>query len=349
MHNVGSGKEPMRIETTVPVPTSGAEGAHDGILFAGWLPAKRHPLCSATIGELATQIHVVPPPPHRVPRPSEERWLETCVTHLRLVTIPNPKDRVLSDLLRTRSTSNAHSKVGEQVYAAQVETLNRLLLYLRGHHGQWWLRRLPRPPGCSHLFFRTYGTTIAEESGTRPFLPHPSAMVAVHGLAPANLVAKKDIGEMVEAVRRGSQPDFVWEILANARLLFAEDSRRSSIVEAISALELALNGFASSGRAQERWAARTRKRSIVESLGKHVEELGLRKTVAYLLPLVFSERELSRRIQPANHVVTRPTPPRSCARGGEAWRGSRGTYGRAGWRGGRGAGCRGTRLQRGRA
>src|SRR5208282_3759352 len=83
------------------------------------------------------------------------------------------------------------------------------------------------------------------------------------------------------------------ELLARAFSGAWLGQRRSALIDAVSALELAISDFAGSRRAQEAFKDHYSLRVEMTSLKSQVDHLGLQATVRYLLPVIFPEDRVS--------------------------------------------------------
>lgn len=84
----------------------------------------------------------------------------------------------------------------------------------------------------------------------------------------------------------------IWKLVTGAEKLYKEGRTRSAITEGITALEVALYEFAENADANSIFQEQLANRVEVKNLKNFVDDFGLRKSVNYLLPLLFTEEQI---------------------------------------------------------
>jgi hypothetical protein len=115
--------------------------------------------------------------------------------------------------------------------------------------------------------------------------------IIVLGVNPRYLT-EADWPRAIDFVAQGQRSNLVRELLAMAEFLEDSGQDRIALVEAVSALEAALNRFVKDPNVDGLCSSSIKKRMGLESLVALVNRLGLLPSIALLLPLLFSEEEL---------------------------------------------------------
>jgi len=93
-------------------------------------------------------------------------------------------------------------------------------------------------------------------------------------------------------VQSSSRTSLVLQLLASAESFAGTDHRRAALVEAVTALEVAISEFSKSPKAQEAFGSLLAERFDTPSLKTQVEHLGLSGGVRYLLAVILSPEQL---------------------------------------------------------
>jgi hypothetical protein len=96
-----------------------------------------------------------------------------------------------------------------------------------------------------------------------------------------------------EFVAQGRRSTLTLELLAGAEYLAEAGQDRAALTEMVSALEVAIGAFARSPHADKLYDARLRERLGLETLPKVVQNLGLTSSVAFVLPLLLPDDQVS--------------------------------------------------------
>jgi hypothetical protein len=130
------------------------------------------------------------------------------------------------------------------------------------------------------------------QAENREWIPwYPSSILEIHfqPLDTSRYIARHDWPEAVNFITDVSRPNLVLELLSNSEALASSGYRRSAIIEAITALEVAVTRFADAPEIDSFLETSISSRVDVSALGNQVEHLGLSGTMRYLLPLLFSD------------------------------------------------------------
>jgi hypothetical protein len=179
-------------------------------------------------------------------------------------------------------------ELGEIVLREAFTILNRLISYARNYKDQYWLNEYAIDFDNLNSLNNLFDAKVSMQGRDSVRWCPPARNVIQAILMDEKIsIHREDWGKLQEFVGVDIKPDFILELLSNADLFVAEERRRSAIVEAISALELAVVRFSQAPKLD---GLRTHDESIridIERLRIQVEHLGFSGTVKYLLPLLF--------------------------------------------------------------
>ncbi|MBI4487943.1 MAG: hypothetical protein HY694_02565 [Deltaproteobacteria bacterium] len=201
-------------------------------------------------------------------------------------TMPTPEEQPLAD---------RYEEHGRAVLSVLREGLNHLLSFARSEKGQYWLTPY-------HIDFDNTGShatefrTKARVGDGDWFRWNPSQVLRGKTIMigkDARYLTADDWPQAMEFVGQGRRPNLTRQLLAGAEYLADSGHDRAALTEMVSALEVAINAFARSPRATTLYNARLRRTLSRESLENLVQDLGLRGSVAFLLPLLLPGEEVS--------------------------------------------------------
>ncbi len=201
--------------------------------------------------------------------------------------------------------SEEYKKLSDQYHDLAVKVLeqalalyNRFIAFVRNYKHQFWL---PERPIKRHLLSSQnvsfQAQVRSEDYGWVTWYPKSTASFTVYVSDDDDVsIKKEDWSEIQKFIASDSRPNLILELLANAQLLIQENKRRSAIIEAVSALEIAVSEFAESPRIDSFVTEEFLSRMEVNSVGSQIEHLGFSGTVRYLLPILFPREILSTEI-----------------------------------------------------
>jgi len=174
-----------------------------------------------------------------------------------------------------------------------LQAVNRLIAWIRGAKGQWWVQPFPMGYFSPSILVRYVRLEGEFEPGQWSRIdPYRIQIIDSRGGPPGRYVTEADWGDFTAWYASSRPPNLVGELLTNAEELAELGHRRTALVEAVTALEVAISRFATKQPSEELWRQASISRAAADSLSKHVAELGVRRTVAYLLPLLLHEELL---------------------------------------------------------
>jgi hypothetical protein len=184
--------------------------------------------------------------------------------------------------------TSEYTALGQKVLGAALGLYNRLLAFARNQKGQYWipLRRINinRISSFNTEFRAKVRSAHFDWIRWCPFsIDHFTVYTPSRGVS----LTRDDWNDAQKFVAGNARSDVVLELLANARLLIDNGQRRSSIIEGVSALELALTRFSQTPDVDR--IPQEFRRAEPGGLRKAVEHLGFSTSLRYLLPLVFRD------------------------------------------------------------
>ena len=296
----------LEVALVVPIPSRRYVGTRS-LIFSRWLPTGETDVLERRCGALTVRLSFEPSCTWYGPMKNDEDYERQVNVLAYRVHAHVEVEDVAADLVEHISARGAPQRVGVdtqnlqtdyrrlagQVYSATVETVNRLLDYARHEKGQFWIDLYAERPESFSDFFRSCGAR-ARGSGDDwfPF----ATRFGSHGygvMAPPDRYLReadwKDAQDYVSGTRRS---DLTRTLLAGADVLAASGHPRSTLTEAVTALEVAVNTFARNAQTSAAARSMIGGRSHLAALKDQVDHLGLSGTVRYLLPVLFTEAQL---------------------------------------------------------
>lgn len=190
------------------------------------------------------------------------------------------------------SQSEDYFRVGSSVYLCIVKAINRFISYIRAEKRQFWVEEIELDPKNMGQFFIASDAHITLSDG-RIVRFSPSNTTYLVGSSPRqeSLICSSDWSAIKDYMASRSRPLLVGSLLANAWELASKGHRRSSLLEAVVALEVALGTFAN---AASKAALHDPLSQRVEASGVKplIEKVGLRGAFAVVLPILLDETQL---------------------------------------------------------
>ncbi|MFN7916328.1 MAG: hypothetical protein U0Q55_13390 [Vicinamibacterales bacterium] len=294
----------LKIRLTIPILTGPGVSA-PGLTFARWLPLDPGDAIHIAEGDvtvrLAFQIESVWWA-NELPAKDIERTSNVLAHRLYAgVTVAGVTPELLEYVRRCDLQHQArpvdaelqagYDRLAERVLAVTLGGVNRLIAYIRGQKGQYWLSEYEIDLGrCAEMFDRFEAEASFRDLQWFRFRPSNVTRIAVALGDPDRYIRSGEwqgIRQFVESC--SNRPPLAGVLLAGAEELAAHGHSRSALTEAVAALEVALYAFARSPAAERAFGAVLAKRMGVASLYQQVEHLGLSASIRYLLPILLTE------------------------------------------------------------
>jgi hypothetical protein len=286
----------------VSIPTHPIVGV-PYLTFARWLPLREEDALTVTYEEMTVKLSIdLSCASSGTPADESERTqhLNLMVEKVVIVVALTISERLARYIRETTSRSPAdpdaqaeYEMVASKVYLAALTTLNRLIAFARVQKGQYWLFEYPvRPNRMSFDFLAFDAKVIMGETESYRWQPPGGRTIQVRGVGGGRYISQSDWNDAKRFVQSSRKPPLLLELLSSAETYAGNDHRRAALVEAVTALEVAISEFAKQSTANEAFGSLFSERMGVASLKNQVEALGLRGTVRFLLALIFPADKL---------------------------------------------------------
>ena len=190
-----------------------------------------------------------------------------------------------------------YDEVAEQLLVLVLQTLNRLLSYVRSRKGQYWLSEYPIDSGQMSSYYVRFKAQA--RSGRSPwfrFGPSSIYSMTIELVSEERYIRHDEWDEIRTFVCGVARTPLARTLLAGAEALAANGHSRSALTEAVTALEVALYAFARHPNAERAFGPRLARRINASSLQHQVEHMGLTGSIRYLLPVILPESDLPQQV-----------------------------------------------------
>jgi len=192
-----------------------------------------------------------------------------------------------------RGLLGEYGEMGRAAYVAALGRFNRLLAYVRALKGQYWIRE--SDSGSHNIrseFVRLRAKVKLGESSEWVRLCSPRMdWVTLIGADPKRMIDQSDWKEISRHVAGERKAPLVGQLLTSADGFLASGHRRAALMEAVSALEVAISQFSQRVKPDE-WSTQLANRTTAERFQSHVNHIGMTCTISYLLPVLYPEEKL---------------------------------------------------------
>lgn len=200
----------------------------------------------------------------------------------------NPENRQLQE---------EYDELAWRIISLSLRTLNRLLGFIKSRWGQYWLLDYEYDRGTMYSYYATFkGKATIDNVQWFRFSPSSIDFRKLEWVSDTRYIRHEDWNEIQDYVVSKKKPPLVGSLLATAESLAANGHSRSAITEAITALEVALYGFALKPNVDSIFPQELRDRVGIQTLKKQIEHMGLTASINYLLPVLLPETVLPKAI-----------------------------------------------------
>ena len=281
-----------------------------GILFERWLPVGDENSIVVEEGNRRLEIRFddqpfnhdsVPPLEDVKRRPCANVCNLACTVKVSSIddevfrglrTWTSEEDRAVFKQFGSASSENPHFQFAAELTEWVVDKVNRLIRFARDETGQWWLEEQYFDRfNLQSLFFGTHAQFRIDDSKAVQWQP-PGSGGQFTALSQRETAVKREDWERVKAfVTSQSNTSIVAHYLADAERLNHEERYRHALISAAIALEAGIRRFVENPGSCAA-AGDILKRTRMKSLPALYKKVGLRGTVAVILPLLFDEATL---------------------------------------------------------
>jgi hypothetical protein len=299
----------LRVFHKVPLIGRG-NGAH--LVFNQWLPEDSASAITVDHDGFRLVISVdrgCVAAPEQVTDDLLRRWINICVVAVLVEVVvadvpeelgafviekenwPRGDDIMHSPEPATRDLAEQYAALGRRIMQAVLHVTNRLVSWANAEHGHYWIATREESPDRMMSNNTGFRASAEYDRGRRvrwcpPNVDAPVVLVS-SGEAAIRRDDWQDARSFVGSARRS---DAVGEIMGNANALLDSGHARGAVIEAVSALEGAVNRFA---RAPKIEVLRSDRLFIRTSFVTDLKHLGFTATVRYLLPLLIPATALT--------------------------------------------------------
>lgn len=301
----------LLVRMAVPIPTQPI-ACHPGLIFNRWLPGEENEGLVFDDTEIATRIWFDMNCLDQgfVPLMRDfSNWANVTVAKVFVdVTAKNISDELIDFIFRPSEGSVNHDPhmaprfedLNRKVILTALKCLHRLIDYFRIEKGQYWLGNYrclydtylldDRTRTPFHIAFKAKARTSTAD--WVEWKPPYKGVLAIDGGLERRYVTREDWPQVRAFIKSQARPTLILELLANSESLARNGFRRSALIEAVSALEVAVVNFSKAPRWDQIRIRDFARRADTRSFDSQVEHLGFSGTLRYLIPIVVDQEVL---------------------------------------------------------
>ena len=300
----------LLVHLEIPIPSEPLVGA-PALTFAHWLPIgdsqainiERDSIALKLWFDITTTWWASQPKeadlPHMVNVLAHRVFADAVVCDVPddLLQYMAQRDFTRSPAPEEQPLQQGYDEVAERLLVLVLQTLNRLLSYVRSRKGQYWLSEHPIDSGRMSSYYAHFKAQA--RSGNGPwfrFGPSNILSKTLELVEEERYIRCDEWDEICTFVRGGARTPLARTLLAGAEALAASGHTRSALTEAVTALEVALYAFARHPNAERAFGPLLAQRLNVPALRHQVEHMGLTGSISYLLPAVLPESILPQNV-----------------------------------------------------
>lgn len=297
------------------IPLSDSEWTDPCILFDQWIPENLSDAIFVNHGDKEVRIYVdksCVSSLHDVTDELIPSWRNISVSKLKVDIVLNDlDDEFLNFIYEERESpkkihhglkpgdagyerlKNKYEQAGIDIGKLVISAFNRVVSYARNIKGQYWLteRKINENDINHQNVSFSAKAKINNETWFR-WCP-PSGPFRIECRIDTESPIKKDEWEnLSDFVNNKDRPNLIFELVANSRYLFANSHMRSSVIEAVSALEIAVSNFGRNTNVDMLTKSHHIDRIDIDNIGNQIKHLGFSGSMRYLIPLLINEDEL---------------------------------------------------------
>ena len=294
----------LEIEFEIPVAEM-PSGPSGSLAFHQWLPMDAADDIRVSKGNLSARLYFKIESTWWASRPTVEElprhfnvlahrlWAEVRVDGLddEFADYASRPDYTKRDQGMPAQHARRLDELADGAWTLAMGAYNRLIEYARAFKGQYQLETYPLRAGEARGHFTIFRARIRKPDGPwSGFRSGSQGVVRASMLEEKELIARGD-WEFVKAwVQASTRPPLAGTLLAAAEHHASTGRQRSALIEAVAALEVAVQDFAKNPL---RSALTEPARIEVRSLATYVDHLGFSTTATYLVPLLVPQTLIS--------------------------------------------------------
>lgn len=280
------------------------------MIFSHWLPLKVDDFLNIRDGNLIIKIWFDVTCTYWASHPTEDeiiKWANVTAHEINIdVTVENVEDDLIQLIISDKrppyedtTLAEKYKKLGEEILERTIWYLNKLITYCKYEKGQYWLEEFDYDKNRAYSMYIHFNAKVAlvlDLSIWFRWYSSNSDTVSITMADEATYISRDDWLQVTKFVTSAKKPDLVMQLLSNAENLTATGHRRSAIIEAVTALEIAVNSFSKAPSLDSILDRDIVERVDGKSFANQVDHLGFSTTVKYLLPIVFKEEVLPKEL-----------------------------------------------------
>jgi hypothetical protein len=182
----------------------------------------------------------------------------------------------------------AYDKLGYEILRCVVGAVNRLFAFARSVQGQYWLGEYEiRFDRLRSEFVQFAAKILTPDGKWQDFIPGTVIFLGGSSVCSSERFLKQgDWRRAGEYVASEKGEPLVGRLIANAEALADQGHTRSAMIEAVTALEVAVNEFAARPRLENALLKPHVERLGLESFRSVVKHLGFTASWKYLIPVI---------------------------------------------------------------
>ncbi|MGI8837487.1 MAG: hypothetical protein ACR2H4_12745 [Pyrinomonadaceae bacterium] len=298
------------VHLKIPIPTEPLVGA-PALTFARWLPIGDRHAINVDRDNMSLKLwfditstwwasqHKEEDLPAMINVLAHRVYAEAVVREVSddLLQYMAQRDFTRSATPEEQSLQERYDEIAERLLILVLQTLNRLLSYVRSIKGQYWLSEYPIDSGQMSSYYVQFEAKAKSSSGSWfRFGPSNIDSRSIEFVPEERYVRPDEWDEIRTFVGGVGRTPLARTLLAGAEALAAEGQRRSALTEAVTALEVALYSFATHPNAECAFGPILGQRINASSLKHQVEHMGLTGSISYLLPVILPESTLPKHV-----------------------------------------------------
>lgn len=192
------------------------------------------------------------------------------------------------------SLNKKYKNIGIAILHSSIKTYNRLISYARNIKGQYWLEEYYLDNSCMMESINNKFNSKAKFNDNSWFRWCPPGMDPITFYLEDDeiFIKEDDWPDIQKFVNEKRRPNLAFELLANAQHLFFREHRRSAVIEAVTALEVAISLFGSKPNVDTPELLKLSDRVDMSNLHNQIKHLGFSGSLRFLIPLLFSDEIL---------------------------------------------------------
>lgn len=303
------------ITISFTIPLSDEEWAGPSICFYRWIPEKDSDVIVINNDNSKISIYIDKKCVSSLHEVTDERinsWANISVSKLKVEVLLNNIEADVANFIYDERESpreihhglkpgddnyeeleKRYKDLGFEASKLAISAFNRVISYARNTKGQYWLTELKIDKNRQHNFDVKFNAKSKIDDGDWfRWCPPYIDCITIYSENDESVIKEGDWGSISEYVQNNNRPNLTFELLANARYLFASEHMRSSVIEAVTALEVSVSKFGSNANIEMLSKIIQTDRVDIDNIGNQIKHLGFSGSIRYLIPLLLGEEIL---------------------------------------------------------